>query len=350
MDCQHVHQLLPRLGDDRLAQDEAALVRAHLEGCRGCASEARAAERTDRVLAAALSDHPFGDAAVERLLLDLPIRAQAERMRTRARPRGPGLGLGAAAAAVLLVAGGLLLLPARPTATGERELAEAPVLGKATGVMRKAAPGGAGFDPLPAGSEVRAGELLVAIETPARIELPDGTRVDLHADTELSLQRDADGGVTVALGAAGGEVLCDVARRSAPFRVRARGVEAEVLGTRFLVHQGANVSRVVVHRGAVRVSGHGASRRLGPDEAAEARPDVPGLELLKVTALQHGLWHPLVREEARAAAERPVPTPGPSAPPAPVGTSTPPPAGPVDPGLDVPVIPPRGGDGTLPGG
>lgn len=341
MNCQHVHELLPRLTDERLAQDEVALVRAHLGACAGCAAEARASERTDAIIAAAVSDHPFGDEAVEKLLLQLPIRASAQRMHGRPT-RGAGLGLGAAAAAALLVAGGLFLLPERRTGTGE-QVAEAPVVGKATGVMRKGS--GEGFERLAPGTPVRAGELLVAVETPARIELEGGTKVDLHADTELSLRQDADGGLTVALGVAGGEVLCEVSKRTTPFRVSARGVEAEVLGTRFLVHQGAKVSRVVVHRGLVRVSAHGESRRLGPDEAAEVRPEVRGLELLKVTALQYGAWHPAVAEEARAAAAKG--SPGVAVPPAPVSTTTPP-SGPIDPTVDMPVIPP-GGDGQLPG-
>lgn len=335
MECRDVRQLLPRFQDERLAQDDQALVQGHLDGCGTCLAELRAEQRTDGLLSAALADHPFGDAAVERLLQELPRLA-----RPRRQVRRPGLGLGAAAAAVLL-AGGLLVLPGRGP-QGEPELATVgpgAVLATGTGLLRRTAEGG--FEALPAQAGLRAGEHLVAAETPAAITFEDGTRVDLHSDTELTLRPDADGGLTLAFGAAGGEVLCDVARRRTPFRVAARNLEVEVLGTRFLVHQGARVSRAVVQRGAVLVTAHGQRRRLGPDDAAEARAEVQSLELLRVTALQHGLWVPRIAEEARLQAAQQSSTPAPAGEPAPAGSATPaaPPA-PVDPSLDVPVVPP----------
>ena len=388
MDCRDVRQRLPRYLDERLPQDEQALVQAHLQGagrsapstpdgCAACRRELEADRRTGAVIGAALSDHPFGDAAVERLLEGLPIRAAAlggggsaaaQRQRGAGSRRapggfrsggfGPGLGLPAAAAAALLLAGGVLLLPRRagPDETTVAEAGPAPVVAHGWGLLRRTPEGG--FETLSGKAALYAGEVLVAVgseDSPARVELLDQTRLDLHADTELSLRPDADGGLTLALGPAGGEVFCQVAPRKAPFRVSARNLEVEVVGTRFLVHQGARVSRVVVHEGAVLASAHGQRRRLGPDDAAEARPDVEGLECLRVTALQHGLWVPGVREEARAAAlsqqlpGAPAPTP-PAQPPAPVGTSTPA----VDPNLDVPVVPPtseeqRPGAGKLPG-
>lgn len=353
MDCRDVRALLPGYQDERLAQDDRALVQAHLTSCTPCTGELGAGQQTDAVIRAALSDHPFGDEAVERLLGALPIReaaqrAAGQRVSGRMVPhRGrPGLSVGVAAAAALLLAGGLLLAPGREGPAPTVAEASAPVVGRGTGLLRRTAEGG--FETLPAGAALRAGETLVAVgdaggadEAPAWIELDDGTHVDLHADTELSLEPDPDGGLTVAMGPAGGEVFCQVARRQAPFRVRARNLDVEVMGTRFLVHQGSRVSRVVVHQGAVLASAHGQRRKLGPDDAAESRPDVEGLECLRVTALQHGLWVPRLREEARAAAlaQQHQPQP-PAVNAAPVDTRTPGTAPAIDPGLDVPVVPP----------
>src|SRR5689334_1450442 len=124
MTCREVKGLLPAYVDARLASDDLAIVRAHLDGCDACARERSALERTDGLLSAALSDHPWDDAGVESLVVGLRARARAQVLERPAQPvvsaRGASgaSGVWVAAAAVLLAAGAFALRapePAKPT-------------------------------------------------------------------------------------------------------------------------------------------------------------------------------------------------------------------------------------------
>lgn len=290
----------------------------------------------ESALEAALAEHPFGDSAVERILSQLPIEDALARHRGQvsAPPARRPLGLwGAAAAAALLLVGGLVAYN-QPTSGPSSTVASDVVATVGPGLMRVAEDGVA--EPIEAGTELLAGERVLAIETPATVELTDGTQVLLHADTEVALHRDPDRGVTVEFGGLDGEVYCKVNKRRAPFRVRARGLDVEVMGTQFLVHQGGRSSRVVVVEGSVLASRPGDRRRLGPGDAAESRTDLTMLELMQVTPREWIHWVELPRPDARPPVNQ-----TPVANPLPPVERPAPPVDPADGGLDNPVVPPK---------
>ena len=146
--------------------------------------------------------------------------------------------------------------------------------------------------------------------------------------------REQDRGVTVEFGGLDGEVFCKVNKRRAPFRVRARGLEVEVMGTQFLVHQGGRSSRVIVVEGSVLASRPGDRRRLGVGDAAESRSSATQLELMRVTPQEWIDWVGLPKPEPAPVTEQPVAHPLPP-------VQRPEPATDPDPTLDNPVVPPR---------
>ncbi len=342
--CREVKELLPGYVDARLPVDDLAIVRGHLDGCAACARERGALERTDALLGAAFSDHPWGDAGVESLVLTLRAKAQESTERSGRPARdderpGRSGGVWVAAAAVLLTAGALLWPSASRTPDGPTVAAAPAVLGRAgPGLMRAGADGA--YETVAEGAPVRDGERFVAVAQGACVRLDDGSRVDVHPDTELALRTEADGGLTVALGGLDGEVYCEVARRAAPFRVAARGLDVQVLGTRFLVNHGRQLSRVVVLEGRVMASTRGDRRVLERDDAAEAHEGEQALRTSRVTGPLWGLWVPRVADELRtrfAAPTRPEPSPPP------VETSPlerPAPPAPPPSELDNPIVPP----------
>lgn len=341
MTCREIVGLLPAHIDERLPQDDLAIVRGHLAACEPCARERAALERTDGLLGAALSDHPWHDAGLESLVLGLRTRVRAQVTGPRTHTRGPssGSGLWIAAAAVLLVAGGLAWRAGPETVTpGPGDVAAGPrTLARAGEGLMRAGEGGA-FSALSVGDVVHAGERLVAIAPGAHVILEDETRVELYPDTEIALTDDADGGVTVAMGGLDGEVYCEVSKRKRPFRVAARGLEVSVVGTRFLVNHGARVSRVVVLEGRVLASTQSDRRSLVADDAVEAREGEQELHASRVTAPVWGLWVPRVADELK---QRFAGTPTTTAPaptePSPLAPT--PPSPPVT-DLDTPVLPP----------
>jgi ferric-dicitrate binding protein FerR (iron transport regulator) len=336
MNCQEARQLLPRQLDRLLPGDEQALLSTHLSGCASCGVESAAQARTDALLTAALTDHPFGDAAVEQILTALPP-AQAPITRLRFAPLGAGV---AAAAALLLAA--LLMF-------GERDVDRLPddgprVVASAQGSGWMRLDGESGEE-LEAGASLAAGDRLVALTTPAVLKLSDGTRVDAHADTEVSLREDADGGLAVVM-ESDGRVFCDVAKRAQPFRVVARDMTVEVLGTQFAVDREVTVSRVVVVEGRVEAMAVGDRRVLTVNQGAELRFGMERLEVLEVTARDWVGWHPGVAPQP---AEPASPTqPAEATTPRPVETRPAARPSPTDPSLDTPVLPP-GRDELPPG-
>jgi ferric-dicitrate binding protein FerR (iron transport regulator) len=346
--CDRVQEQLSAYLDSRLGTDELARIRTHLDGCDGCRAERQALERTDALVAAAVSDHPFGDAFVSELLGKLPVHTLAAapvrgsvHAEGSARSRPVGIGF-AALAAGLLLAVGLNLTSAPPPSIVS---AVPVVVAKAgVGLVLLGEHGGALAD----GAEVMAGDRVVAVQTPASLTLADGTRVDLHADTEVALVRDADGGLTVAFSESEGKVFCHVAKQSAaPFRVRVRGLEVSVLGTQFIVEQRNASSSVTVVEGRVLAEARADRRTLGAGDQAEAFPHVGSgrLGLSRVTARRHGLWVPqLAAEQARIDANHveAAPLPLPVPPPAIVPAGTP--EQPGHPGMDQPIVPPTFGD------
>ena len=75
-------------------------------------------------------------------------------------------------------------------------------------------------------TRLKTGQKLLAVGNPASIYLDDGTVLELHADTEVELRHDADGGLTVHVLGHEGKVYCEVSKQVRPFRVQARGLIA----------------------------------------------------------------------------------------------------------------------------
>jgi len=104
--------------------------------------------------------------------------------------------------------------------------------------------------PLLAGQTIRTGEGMAR----ALVRYPDGTRVELGADTEAALHAAEDGGKRVAL--ARGAVVADVAKQPAgsPMRFTTARAEAVVLGTRLRLSATADATRLDVQEGRVRLA------------------------------------------------------------------------------------------------
>lgn len=111
MTCQELADRLPDWAAGRLAEDEAARVAAHVDGCADCSAQAS-------VLGALFVSRPQAPAGLgERITL--AARAQARSMpRGERRPwRRPAWALSAAAVLVLAVGTTLLRQPSQPTTT-----------------------------------------------------------------------------------------------------------------------------------------------------------------------------------------------------------------------------------------
>ena len=110
----------------------------------------------------------------------------------------------------------------------------------------------------------------------ALVALPDGSRVELAADTEIRYDRGfrtlLGGEAEVRAVALSGEAFFDVERGARPFVVETHDARMTVLGTRFNVRaratDRASETRVVLEEGRVRVAGDAGAVVLAPGEAA----------------------------------------------------------------------------------
>lgn len=322
-------------------------------------SDAALEAEFDEILGAAFADHPFGDAAVEQILAGLPpLEGTSELAPTRPtlqdqEPQGilisPRWLVGAVALAAALLLGGMLLdlVSPKSAAPAQTKIALREVVGTVgPGFMRLADAREGSNTTLAEGDALHLEDTLVAIGHPAELRMSDGTRVSVHADTELRLERAVDGGLSVRLTGAEGRVFCEVAKqKQGAFRVHAQGLDVKVLGTRFVVEQGVRASRVTVVEGRVEARGSVDMLVLGAGDQAEAALATSWrLGQTQVTARRAALWVPALRAEQEAldrsaAAKstqpvqrpRPRPTSRPPANEAPVGSA----------GLDQPVSPPK---------
>ncbi len=129
----------------------------------------------------------------------------------------------------------------------------------------------------------------------ARIGLPDGSTAALAPGSEISYRRGLWGSArTVTLS---GQALFDVQAEGRPFRVETVQAQVDVLGTAFDVRAwpgAAAETAVTVLRGAVRLSGGGASVRLSPGETsvvAGGSPSAPArADTAAVVAWQRGAF------------------------------------------------------------
>lgn len=244
------------------------------------------------------------------------------------RPARRSLYRYAAAAAVILAAGAAFFLlrpatrPAEPLAREARFKNDiSPVAGKATLTLADgsvvalddsaaspiAAQGGASILQSAKGAlEYQPGETADApvfntLTTPAggqfRLTLADGSRVWLNAASSIRFPSSFNGKERLVelTGEAYLEVSKDAAR---PFRVMARGMTVDVLGTHFNVnaYNDEPVIRTSLLEGAVRVGKNGQSQVLSPGQQARVQQDgqlsvADGIDMSAVTAWKEGRFN-----------------------------------------------------------
>ena len=107
------------------------------------------------------------------------------------------------------------------------------------------------------------------------IVLADGSRVEMRANTDLSLERVKDG-VSIQL-KDGGVIVNAAKQRDQHLYVRTRDVTVSVVGTVFLVSAEEKGSRVAVIEGEVRVRQGETEQRLLPGEQVTTNPSIPSL-------------------------------------------------------------------------
>jgi uncharacterized protein (TIGR03435 family) len=125
-------------------------------------------------------------------------------------------------------------------------------------------------------SRIGAGQIVKAIGDGSMLALPDGSRVEMRAQSELAWAR-ADDGLTIRLRT--GSIIVNAAKqRSGHLYVQTKDMTVAVVGTVFLVNAEKDGSRVAVIEGEVRVQEGTIETRLRPGEqvatsrTAAARP------------------------------------------------------------------------------
>jgi len=114
-------------------------------------------------------------------------------------------------------------------------------------------------------------DYLTRVAEQRHIELPDGSQVTLAPDSAMAVSYEpGERRVRLLSGEAFFQVKSNPDR---PFRVVARTVEAEVLGTIFDVRLESEEVTVSVREGSVRVAADGAGERLGPGHSVRVSPD-----------------------------------------------------------------------------
>jgi uncharacterized protein (TIGR03435 family) len=104
------------------------------------------------------------------------------------------------------------------------------------------------------------------------LTLDDGSRVEMRAQSELSIERAADG-IDIRLLA--GDIIVNAAKqRSGHLYVHTKDVTIAVVGTVFLVNAGSEGSRVAVIEGEVRVREGAVETRLRPGEQLATSPTI----------------------------------------------------------------------------
>ena len=138
-------------------------------------------------------------------------------------------------------------------------------------------------------AEVRYNVLDVPVAADYRLHLSDGSVVYLNADSRLRYPETFTGGERKVY--LEGEAYFEVAKdASRPFKVVARGVEVNVLGTHFNVNAYPEHTDVVttLAEGKVQVAGGASQAVLVPGEQAIASPE--GMEVRKVDVQAYTSW------------------------------------------------------------
>src|SRR5207248_2736529 len=131
---------------------------------------------------------------------------------------------------------------------------------------------GAGAGRPAKGSALHEGDVLhTAAKAGARIELRDGTKLDLSPSTRIEVER-------AGLKLSGGRVLAQVAPQQHDFVVHTPQAEARVLGTVFSVEtRQGDTTLVTVARGAVRVANAAGETVVPAGAFTAARAGLPPL-------------------------------------------------------------------------
>lgn len=124
--------------------------------------------------------------------------------------------------------------------------------------------------PVRAGERIGAQEIVRTNEAGGIIALTDGSRVEMRAQSEISLERAADG---VRIHLRKGDLLVKAAKQVAGhLYVQTKDVTVSVVGTVFLVNAEEEGSRVAVIEGEVRVQHGTTSKNLLPGEEVSTNP------------------------------------------------------------------------------
>jgi uncharacterized protein (TIGR03435 family) len=134
--------------------------------------------------------------------------------------------------------------------------------------------------PVSVGERIEAQEIVRAGSEGSTLVLADGSRVEMRAQSELSLER-ADDGVRIRLNS--GDVIVNAAKQHGHLYVQTRDLKVSVVGTVFLVNADDKGSRVAVIEGEVRVQQGTVETRLRPGEQLASNPKSENLEFFRQT-------------------------------------------------------------------
>src|SRR5262249_36788148 len=127
-----------------------------------------------------------------------------------------------------------------------------------------------------AGQAIKAGDILRSADTGAVLAMPDGSRLEVRAQSELALER-ADDGVRVRLNK--GDLIVKAAKQRGHLYVQTRDVNVSVEGTVFLVNAEEKGSRVAVIEGIVQVQQGITAEKLLPGQQVTTNPSMPARPL-----------------------------------------------------------------------
>jgi uncharacterized protein (TIGR03435 family) len=134
--------------------------------------------------------------------------------------------------------------------------------------------------PILPGKRIEAQEIVRAGSEGSTLVLADGSRVEMRAQSELSLER-ADDGVRIRLNS--GDVIVNAAKQHGHLYVQTRDLKVSVVGTVFLVNADDNGSRVAVLEGEVRVQQGTVEKSLRPGEQFPFNPNSEDLQFFRET-------------------------------------------------------------------
>jgi uncharacterized protein (TIGR03435 family) len=150
------------------------------------------------------------------------------------------------------------------------------------------------------GDRIEAGEILRTNNSGAGIKLADGSRVELGAQSEFSLEL-ADDGVRIHL-FKGGVIINAARQRNGHLYVHTKDITVSVVGTVFLVNAEEEGSRVAVIEGEVRVQQGATEKRLLPGEQLSTSPSMERLRVAEEIS-----WSQSAPEHIALLQQAPVP-------------------------------------------